>query len=112
MAYVPVVQLLISSTALGLCGYLFYKALTTYVDDPVDNAKKVVSTTDDYYASDQLTHDVQETLSPVGEITIRKIDTNLYDVMTGMGSWIRMDDKGVNTLINQNNRSNKVVFMK
>ena len=106
-------QLLLSSTALAVSGYLFYNVLTLYGGDGSGSTvKDKVPTVGNYYADDQLTNDVESDLTPLGKkIQIKKIDVNLFDVATGMGSWIRMDEKGLETLIRDNNRSLDITFV-
>ena len=106
-------QLLMSSTALAVSGYLFYNVLTMYGGDGSGSTvKDKVPTVGNYYADDQLTNDIESEITPLGKtIQVKRIDHNLFDVQTGMGSWIRMNDKKLETLIGENNRSLNITFV-
>ena len=107
-------QLLLSSAALAASGYLFYKVLRLYGgEDNRTAARETVSAIGNYYADDQLTNDVESELSPLDKKrkTVKKMDVNLFNVSTGNGSWIRMDEKGLESLIRDNNRSLDIIFI-
>ena len=100
---------------LAASGYLFYKVLGLYNGEDNGTAvRDTVSAIGSYYADYQLTNDVESELSPLDKkrkITVKKMDVNLFNVSTGNGSWIRMDKKGLESLIRDNNRLLDIIFI-
>ena len=94
--------------------FRFIKFLGYMVERITELQLDTVSAIGNYYADDQLTNDVESELSPLDKkqkITVKKMDVNLFNISTGNGSWIRMDKKGLESLIRDNNRLLDIIFI-